>query len=335
MSSPQVTPYTNPRQIPKNVMALLRVHARNSNVILPILEKAEKGELLSGTHLWITHKASQSPNAFDFMLSISEGYMGSYPAFIITTWPTQRLTRENLHEPIDALVRELARRVPLRRVYSIFAPTAISVMFAELWERHTLIKALKSKPYYEAKLSFCTAQTLQLKLFNPDPDFIYKLRPAKVDDLAGVSSLCLEFAQGSDPFILEQDGADEEAEYLISNGLVWVCEITNTNTGESDIPCIVAYTRNSKTVATITKVCTSTKWRGRKCAERLVAEVCRCFLSKADSVALYVAHDNGAANKVYSNVGFVGLEPGSSPVTGVDDWVEIGFDRNSVDLGHW
>ena len=38
------------------------------------------------------------------------------------------------------------------------------------------------------------------------------------------------------------------------------------------------------------------------------------------------------AQRVYDNVGFVGL---NNRMTGVDNWLEISFDRRQVDLGHW
>ena len=50
---------------------------------------------------------------------------------------------------------------------------------------------------------------------------------------------------------------------------------------------------------------------------------------------LYVAHNNPAAAGVYSRVGFVGFGPDSEPVEGVDSWLELGFDRKQVQLGHW
>lgn len=48
-----------------------------------------------------------------------------------------------------------------------------------------------------------------------------------------------------------------------------------------------------------------------------------------------MAHDNPPANKVYRRVGFVGLDEVEVEVEGVDPWVEIGFDRDIVELGHW
>ena len=58
------------------------------------------------------------------------------------------------------------------------------------------------------------------------------------------------------------------------------------------------------------------------------------FMTK-DKVALYVAHNNPAASKVYERVGFAGLSPDGVAVEGVDAWTEIGFDRDVIDLGHW
>ena len=61
---------------------------------------------------------------------------------------------------------------------------------------------------------------------------------------------------------------------------------------------------------------------------------CRLLISSGrESVILFVAHDNGAANRTYEKIGFAGLD--GSPVEGVSSWMEIGFDREMVELGHW
>ena len=60
----------------------------------------------------------------------------------------------------------------------------------------------------------------------------------------------------------------------------------------------------------------------------------RIFNQGKETVALYVGVTNGA-RKVYADAGFVGLGLDDAHVEGVDRWVEIGFDRNKVDLGHW
>ena len=116
---------------------------------------------------------------------------------------------------------------------------------------------------------------------------------------------------------------------------------------------IVAVTRTSETVAGVTKVFTNPRWRQRGCAERLVRHVCQQYvhldcshcvqhahashrlLQTKESVVLYVAHDNPTAAKVYHRVGFVGLSEDGAPVEGVDPWLELGFDQEKVDLGHW
>lgn len=51
-------------------------------------------------------------------------------------------------------------------------------------------------------------------------------------------------------------------------------------------------------------------------------------------VALYVGTTN-RARRLYAEAGFVGLGNNDAYVEGVDNWVEIGFDRDQTDLGHW
>lgn len=52
------------------------------------------------------------------------------------------------------------------------------------------------------------------------------------------------------------------------------------------------------------------------------------------AISLFVGVANRAA-VVYNRVGFVGLAPNSPPVQGVETWIEIGFDQQQVQLGHW
>lgn len=59
------------------------------------------------------------------------------------------------------------------------------------------------------------------------------------------------------------------------------------------------------------------------------------LLESKESVVLYVAHNNPAAAKVYHRVGFVGLCDEERSTDSVDNWLELGFDRGLVDLGHW
>ena len=53
-------------------------------------------------------------------------------------------------------------------------------------------------------------------------------------------------------------------------------------------------------------------------------------------VVLYVAHSNEPASRVYHRVGYKGLfseQASETPL--VESWLELGFDRKRVDLGHW
>ena len=70
----------------------------------------------------------------------------------------------------------------------------------------------------------------------------------------------------------------EEATYLVQHGLVWVHRILKPGQTHSEIASAVAYTRNSETIATISKVITSARWRRFGCAERLVRRVSKQYV---------------------------------------------------------
>jgi len=110
--------------------------------------------------------------------------------------------------------------------------------------------------------------------------------------------------------------------------------------GKPEIATIVAVTRKSEGVATITKVYTPEKWRGHGCAERLVRHVCieyvlaavifhhdtnfflNRLLEKYKQIVLYIDVEN-RANVVYDRMGFQGLSKGSVS----ERWIETGFER--------
>jgi len=66
----------------------------------------------------------------------------------------------------------------------------------------------------------------------------------------------------------------------------------------------------------------------------LVRHVCEELLVDYERVVLYVGKDNCAMN-VYHRVGFYGLGADQTPVSGVEPWLEVGFDPTLVSLGHW
>lgn len=133
---------------------------------------------------------------------------------------------------------------------------------------------------------------------------------------------------------MTKDQAIAEAKILIKSGQTWLLEVAHP--GEpSVVACIVCVTRSSQNVATITKVYTIPEARGHKCAQRLVLFVTHELLAKKLAVVLYAARDNIAARTAYDRVGFIGLGTRGPYIEDAEDWLEIGFDRAAVELGHW
>ncbi|KAE9401919.1 hypothetical protein BT96DRAFT_918538 [Gymnopus androsaceus JB14] len=337
----EINVYDLASDIPAEVWEALRQNVVRTNVVLPLAEKALSKEL-SGDfdqhHLWITciSLGSDGRRTVDFVLSCSKSEMGEYPIFIVATVPFPLLTDQFISPRLHNLILAMQNYIPLERVYSIFAPELIAELFADMWTESTGISHYKI-PYYAAKLSYCTMRSFRNRqATDAVGGRTYTLRPAVSSDVDAVARLCLGFASESEPFVLDWMGALKEANMLISNEEVWVHETRNGSSGP-EIACMVAYTRNTSTTATITKVMTSVNHRGFGCAQRLVRQVCKHLLhSGKQTVALYVAHDNRAATKVYHNVGFLGLDKSNNQLLeGVERWSEIGFDRTRVQLGHW
>lgn len=222
--------------------------------------------------------------------------------------------------------------MPVERVYSVFAPEIIAHLFIDIWTNLTGVELHAPDPYYyAAKISFCSRRTLSRR--QATQNAAYSMRPARMEDIEQVRDLCIEFALTSVSAFPPLDGHQIlTAVYLIKQNLIWVHEVTQGN--KRGIACIAAFTRNSATVATITKVFTSEKYRRMGCAERLVRRVCDQLLKEKEWVVLFVGHDNPAA-KVYARVGFAGLGENDGPVDGVDPWLEIGLDQDAVQRGHW
>lgn len=220
--------------------------------------------------------------------------------------------------------------------FALPGPVPLTQQFTKTWSSTTgAIPVID--PYYAAKHTFCTKDTLNDGTHNGAPvspiSPSHSLRLAEPKDLISCASLCHDFAAGSDPFFLSCEDAIKEARGYIQNKQMYVYDIA-TEDGRSEIASIVCVTRSSWNVAAITKVFTNPHHRGRKCAEKLVRYVCQQQLYELNKqlVVLFVAHDNKAAEKVYDRVGFQGLWGKARP-EGVNDWVEIGFE--DTELGHW
>ncbi|KAG1783534.1 hypothetical protein EV702DRAFT_1040092 [Suillus placidus] len=323
--------------ISKAVWTALLANAARANLILPHAEKVfghqkSTPKIVATGQLWLVY-SKPGTSEIQFILSCTEGLLDKYPLFIVPTIPIADLTPELLKTSMEALCNALLNEPGFKRerVFSIFSVEEVTEAFVLAWEKLAKIDRFED-PYYDAIFSVCTKSTLvpQQRAARPSEDVVLEPRPAVEQDAEQIAVLCLDFAATSPPFILTIEKAREEARLLIANKQVWVLEIQKPN-GKPEIATIVAVTRKSDGVATITKVYTPEKWRGKGCAERLVRHVCIELLEKYKQVVLYVGVDN-SAKVVYDRVGFQGLKDGS---LSSERWLEIGFDQSKVELGHW
>jgi len=332
--------YTSVHSLPRQLWNILRADPRRSNVILSHAEKAltraQGDEPSTRKECWITCSSSDAstPEAIDLILSCTDNAMDSYPIFIFSTRHSSQLDEEFLLPRLSLLVKALHAAVSVTRVFSVFAPDPVATMFTALWVDLTGVRFIH-EPYYAATFTVCTKRSHIDRSMTIHPLLKYDIRPAVESDIVDVADLCYGFALLSAPFILSREGSVKEATLLVQNKQVWVHQIQRGDE-TPELASIVCTTRPSTTVTAITKVYTNPKWRKLGCAERLVRRVCKHLLKTKESVVLYVAHDNAAAAKVYHRVGFVGLlDENEFSAEGVEPWLEIGFDRDVVKLGHW
>ncbi|KAL0570276.1 hypothetical protein V5O48_011687 [Marasmius crinis-equi] len=311
----QVEVFLSASDIPSPVMEALQGRAVDANCILPSIIKALEGNAPSvagqdSKQFWIVCSSGRD---VELVLSCTNNVIDTYPIFIVSL---RQLSDGYLRPRIYEMVQKFLTVSPAARVFSIFAPHDVAQIFTQTWYEVTGIKSYP-EPYYAAKLSYCTKDTFNNRSLTYNP--AWELRPAEAADLPRVADLCRQFASTSEPFTLDEEEAYTEAEYLILSGQVWVHTVSDGRF--TDIASIVAFTRNSETNATITKVYTNPDMRGMSQGKK--------------SVALFVAHDNIAASKVYHNVGFVGLAGPSHSGSVAPSWTEVGFDESKVVLGHW
>ncbi|KZV76935.1 hypothetical protein PENSPDRAFT_673129 [Peniophora sp. CONT] len=329
--------YDHASKLPASVWEAFRLREREANVMYPHALKSRLYDGAQGPQFWLTCSSYIASNddrqTLDLVLSCTEGAMGSFPIFIFVNTSPRHLSPEWLRSRLDAMIQRLLGQVDASRVFSVFAPEPVTREFAQMWMYRTNI-GFYSEPYYAAKLTYCTPTTITRRRMTVFPDLGYVPRLAEDKDLHVVAELCRGFAATSEPFTLTEQKALKEARYLIKGGLVWVLEVHRPGQ-PSDLASLVAVTRTSSNVSGITKVYTNPRWRKRGCAERLVRHVCQQLLATKAAVVLYVAHNNPAAAGVYHRVGFQGLTDSKARVDGVESWLELGFDRDYVQLGHW
>lgn len=193
-----VITYRKTNELPKDVWCAIESGPRNANVILPQILKAradEKAYPDKGNTTWITCSSHSAGKVFiEFILSVTDGYMGTYPVFIFTTLPFHALTDDHIRPCVTELVKALKAAVPHSRVYSIFAAKPIALLFAEEWTRSTGVTSYTT-PYYDAKISYCDKRPMSL-----EPSHEYDLRLAKFNDIPAIAELCFLFAAESASF---------------------------------------------------------------------------------------------------------------------------------------
>jgi hypothetical protein len=304
-----VATYTRAVDIPERITTLLASDQRNTNIIYPFIVKTrdseEQGHVVQG-NLWLVFSSypnSRSDPVVDFIVAVTTGPLGDYPAFIYHARPLAALTPSFLDSRVKAIADTLAQRISHRRLFSVFAVEPVTRAFVAAWTARTGIQIAdahvkKAAEYYAALLSFCDRRSFRYRSMTMHPYLAYDIRRAVEEDIPIVARLCYEFAQGSvsrlslpypicplnakqEPFVMTMEAAEAEATMYIKKGQMWVHGIQNQDgSGKAGIASICAVSRVSDAVAGITKVYTNPEYRKMGCAERLVRQVCRqCVIS--------------------------------------------------------
>ncbi|KAG9317861.1 hypothetical protein JVU11DRAFT_2089 [Chiua virens] len=334
--------------IPEDVWNALSQKEAAANVILPFAKKALGFPRGGKDQLWIA-LYDDDTKSVEFVLSCTKGSLGNYPIFIVSCKSPAQLAQEEqrgkrIADSLLPLVLCLLDEVPPQRVFSVFSIAKVTETFAEIFQAHVPqhhgIRAHKIA-YYDTTFTFCTGETLKkespsvMSTLPGSEDVSIALRRADMSDLKEIQVLCKAFSETSPPFVLDDAGAELEANLLITNQQVWV-HMMQTADQVPEIACLIATTRESDSVIAVTKVITPEKWRGRGCAARLLYRVCQDVLQKKKQVVLYVGNSEGLApaRKVYHKIGFQGLnDPHGQEIEGVEKWLEIGFEGTT--LGYW
>jgi len=228
----RVLTHRSAADIPAPVWATWRRYETAANIMLPSAEAALRREVAGAPptpgQLWIS-LSSRTSNAngetsatVDLVLSCTEWAMGTYPVFIFCNPSSlEAMSPSTLASRVSMLAAELLARVPVERVYSIFAPTRVTKIFARVWSNMTGAQ-IESEPYYSAVFSYCTPMSSASR--RPQPltgeESKYTLRLAEEADIPAVASLCKGFASTSvrrASLILLQPGSVANETRLPSN----------------------------------------------------------------------------------------------------------------------
>ena len=198
-STPKVTTYSVPSEVPGYILDTLRAHSRSANIVLAHLEKA-RGEERAGNRVtpnqfWLACVTTDptGSRSLDLFLSCVQGPIGPYPACIFTTL-TGLTATDYIRIRLANMASELSNVVPKERVYAVFAPDIISECFANEWSRLVGVPLDSDPVYYHAWFAFCTRESLKP---STQPRLLCQLRLACHTDIPFVAELCRGFSKDS------------------------------------------------------------------------------------------------------------------------------------------
>lgn len=238
----------------------------DSSVILPTLDKCVELDRIGQSppdHWWIV--VYSGSNRVALVISCTGGYMGAYPILIVNP---NAIDYDDFVSCIHLSAVTLQRHVPIERVYSVFAPIEIAQLFSRMWTQLTGIQP-ESQPYYDAKISLLRWHEGLHQSLTASETSMYEVGLAGPADILPIAKLCHGFASDSvshhslpfpskpsanicsqPPFTLTEESALIEAKKLVSSRQVW------THKFNGRVVSIAAFTRNTRKIATITKVIT-------------------------------------------------------------------------------
>jgi ribosomal protein S18 acetylase RimI-like enzyme len=350
-----------------NAGPTLRQHEGYSNIILAHAEEVEKQQSIEqGLYyqnpastvrpdLWLcswtvpqtsSPSHAKAPKRLDIVLACTSSHMGPLPLFLVFLGDSQELVPEFTRPRIINMTAQLATKIEPSSVFSIFGPPPLVQPFVDEWQQLTGAAVAPGGPWYEARMLQCRISDFDCKSVTPleDPEET-RFRLASLEDLPAVSELCRQFSVLSQPYELVEHRATYHAQYLITHGQAWVCEVVprplhplssqsdvlldGTPSRSNEIVSICAVTRETEGVAAITKILTHPNARRRGYAQHLLRHVLKTYFQRGKStLVLYVGNELLGARRIYERVGF---QPLLTQLP--QDWVEVGF--QGTQLGYW
>jgi len=189
---------TSAHKVPDAAVDAMRMKGVQANIILPLLLKCRAGLEKDASNVWIVVYSCEERTEVLYVAALARTAVGEYPLFIFTTERPGEDDDALLSLDMDALARCLLDLVPLARVFSVFAPSRITRVFSEHWERVAGIEAYR-KPYYDCTLSHATAASLKplrAKVVQSGREMQYEICRGTVDDITDIAALCMMFFGG-------------------------------------------------------------------------------------------------------------------------------------------